>query len=161
MAYAANTEVSVEKSRAELERTLARYGATHFGYMTSPQTTVVQFMCREKTVRFTLPLPDPNDERFTHCGKYKTRVRTDESARNEWEQECRRSWRALNLVVKAKLEAVESGITSYEKEFLAHFVMANGQTFGDFAIPQVEQSLISRTMPALLALPERSPPRKM
>lgn len=34
MTYADNTSVSVEKSRGEIERTLGRYGATAFGYMT-------------------------------------------------------------------------------------------------------------------------------
>ncbi len=36
--------------------------------------------------------------------------------------------RALLLVIKAKLESVESGIETLEQAFLAHVVMANGQT---------------------------------
>jgi len=36
MTYAVGTSVSVEKSRAEIERILKRYGASHFAFMSSP-----------------------------------------------------------------------------------------------------------------------------
>ena len=51
----------------------------------------------------------------------------------------RQRWRALALCIKAKLEAVECGITSFEEEFLAHVVMPNGQTFGKLALAQIER----------------------
>ena len=41
---------------------------------------------------------------------------------------CRQRWRALNLAIKAKLEAVESGIVTFDQEFLAHIVGPSGQT---------------------------------
>ena len=44
------------------------------------------------------------------------------------EQGKRSRWRALYLVVKAKLEAVSSGIVSMEDEFLAQTVMNDGET---------------------------------
>jgi len=56
------------------------------------------------------------------------------------EQACRQKWRALSLVVKAKLEAVESGITTFEDEFLAHIVLPNGQTVGEQALPRVREA---------------------
>jgi hypothetical protein len=39
--------------------------------------------------------------------------------------------------VKAKLEAVESGITSFEDEFLAHVMLPNGGTVSDLLRPQL------------------------
>ena len=39
------------------------------------------------------------------------------------EQERRRLWRALLLNIKAKLEAVESGISVFDEEFMAHIVL--------------------------------------
>lgn len=58
--------------------------------------------------------------------------------------------RSLCLCVKAKLEAVESGISSFESEFLAHFVVPGGKTFGEIAIPQLEEARISGKLPQLL-----------
>ena len=43
MAYAENTSVSVERSRMELERTLARYGASSHGYVSEPTCAMVMF----------------------------------------------------------------------------------------------------------------------
>lgn len=146
--FASETEVSVEKSRAELETILTRYGANRFGYMTEPSRAIIGFTANNRTVRFTLPLPDRRDERFwnTPAGR---RKRTETEAYRAWEQACRTAWRALCLCVKAKLEACESGITSFEAEFLAHFVLPNGQTFGEHVIPQLPE-LSKGQMPKLL-----------
>jgi len=62
-----------------------------------------------------------------------------------WEQE-----RALALVIKAKLEAVESGITVFDDEFMAHIVLPDGSTVGDFMKPQIEQVYLTGQMPPLL-----------
>jgi len=51
--------------------------------------------------------------------------------------------------VKAKLEAVDSGITTFEAEFLAHFVIPGGGTFGEYAIPQIEEVSKTGQMPLL------------
>jgi hypothetical protein len=101
-------------------------------------------------VKFALPIPDKNDPKYrkTESG----RVRNTKSAAIEQahSQEIRQRWRALLLVIKAKLEAVESGITTFEQEFLAHLVMANGETVGDWAMPQVEAMYKTGNMPPLL-----------
>ena len=44
------------------------------------------------------------------------------------DQAKRQRGRALLLVIKAKLESVESGIETLEQAFLAHVVMADGKT---------------------------------
>ncbi len=67
-----------------------------------------------------------------------------------WEQACRQRWRALALVVRGKLEAVEAGITTVEDEFLAHLVLPSGETFGEWAGPQLEAAYERGQMPALL-----------
>jgi hypothetical protein len=68
------------------------------------------------------------------------------------EQACRQRWRALALAIKAKLEAVEAGITSFEDEFMAHIVLPDGSTFGRWARPQIAKVYEENTMPSLLAL---------
>ena len=136
--YAADTSVSVEKSRAEIETILKRYGAVKFGYMSDQAGAVVLFVINGMEVKFVLPLPDPSDRifrEFTRRGRYTGRTRSDADAFKQWEQACRSKWRSLQLCIKAKLEACNAGITTFEKEFLAHFTMPRGGTIGDRIIP--------------------------
>lgn len=149
MSYATTTEVSVEKTRAEIERILQRYGANRFAYMCDERTAVICFQAKGKMVKFLLPLPDRNDPSFrrTPGGR---KFRSPDEIYRAWEQSCRSKWRSLFLCVKAKLEAVASGITTFEAEFLAHFVLPNGQTFAEHAIPQLEEASKSGRMPQLL-----------
>ncbi len=58
--------------------------------------------------------------------------------------------RWLALVIKAKLEAVESGITMFEEEFLAHIVLPDGKTAGEHVIPAIESSYQTGKVKALL-----------
>ncbi|MFN7930906.1 MAG: hypothetical protein U0Y68_23875 [Blastocatellia bacterium] len=69
--------------------------------------------------------------------------RTSTQAYEAWEQATRQKWRALALVIKAKLEAVESGITTIEQEFLPFIVAADGRTVGEHLIPQLDQYCLS------------------
>lgn len=157
MIYAETTSVSVEKTRAELETVLRSYGADAFGYMADPTRAAITFKANGKFVRFMLPLPSPSDKRFTEYkrGGY-SYCRTKEAARKEWEQACRSSWRALFLAVKAKLVAVQTGIATFEDEFLAYVVLPNQQTVGEMAMPMIEQAYSTGQMPEFtLALPPR------
>jgi hypothetical protein len=138
--YAKNTEVTSAKSRIELEETLGRYGATNFGYASTNEKAVVAFTAHERTIRFTLPLPDRHDRRFTHT-EARGYLRSDEDQARLYEAEIRRGWRALNLVVKAKLEAVESGIVTFEQEFYAHTVMPGGNTLYEATHTEVERAI--------------------
>lgn len=160
MSYAENTSVPVEKSRAEIETVLTRYGATHFGYMVDPKQAVVMFQAKDRQVRFNLPLPDRTSQSFTHRMDGRSRMLrrlSDADAHKAWEQACRQRWRALALVIKAKLEAVESGIVSFEAEFLAHILAPDGRTIGQLAKPAVEAMYSSGKMPeSFLSLPART-----
>lgn len=147
--YAANTDVSVERSRAEIERTLARYGATSFAYGWNDTGAAVEFTMNNRRIRFTVALPNRNDREFTHTPTRGTE-RTRKAAEEAWEQACRQKWRALNLVIKAKLEAVDAGISEFEDEFLAAIVLPDGGTVGTWMRPQVEAAYISGEMPALM-----------
>ncbi len=147
--YAANTTVSTENSRAEIERTLRRYKAESFAYGTEGRRASVMFRLSGRVVRFILDLPDPHDRRFT---MHSRGPRAPAAAEKEWEQACRQKWRALALVIKAKLEAVSAGITTVEDEFLAHTVLPNGQTFGDWAKPEVDRVYSLGHMPTSLLI---------
>lgn len=137
--YARQTAVPISKTKAEIERDLTKYGASQFGYMTTEKQATIGFIANGRAVKFMLPLPVRSDGRFTRRpvrGGHFIDRKTAEGDRL-WEQECRARWRALSLVIKAKLEAVESGITSFETEFLAHIVTGDGQTVGQKILPQL------------------------
>jgi len=103
-----------------------------------------------KQIKFILPLPDRNSPLITETPT--GRERSKKSQDDAFEQSIRQRWRALALVIKAKLEAVESGIAEFEEEFLAHIVLPNGQTVGEFTIPQIEQAYEQKKMPSMLLL---------
>lgn len=153
MTYASETTVPVERSRAELERILERYGADAFASGWDAKGAQIIFRAQGKHVKFELPLPDRNDRSFLFYKRGNNdHRRTQEAAQKEWEQACRQRWRALALVVKAKLEAVEAGITVFEDEFMAHIVLPNGETVGEWMRPQVEEAYASGVMPSELRL---------
>lgn len=149
--YAAETSVSTETSRAEIERTLRRYKADAFGYMSEANRAVIAFRLNGRHIKFVLPMPDPKAKEFTltpTTGK----LRSADAAERAWEQACRQRWRALALVIKAKLEAVAAGITTVEDEFLAHTVLPDGSTVGEWARPQLALAYEKGAMPKSLML---------
>lgn len=156
MIYAADTSTSVEKTRAELESVIRKYGADAFAYAMDNNKAMIQFRASGKQVRFILPLPSPDEKRFTHQTNRTWLTRTSDEARKEWEQACRSSWRALFLAVKAKLVAVESKIATFEQEFMAYVVLPNGRTAGEEILPMIDEAYATGRMPSfVLALEDR------
>jgi len=151
MKYAQSTNVSSEKSRAEIEKTLMRYGADSFMYGWEGESAVIGFRMEGRMIRFIMTLPPKDAREFTHTPAQHQRRNADAQLK-AWEQAVRQRWRALALVVKAKLEAVESGITTFEEEFMAHILLPNGETAGQFMIPQIEAAYESGTIPKLLQI---------
>lgn len=147
--FAENTSVSSSQSRAEIERTLVKYGAGGFMYGWQESKALVGFTMNGKQIKFVLMLPDKNDREFTHTPSRGQR-RTVEQQEAAYEQAVRQRWRALALVIKAKLEAVEAGITIFEDEFLAHIVLPDGRTAGEYMVPQIEQAYATGRMPPML-----------
>jgi hypothetical protein len=156
MSYAQQTEVAVEKTKAEIERMILRFGAGRFMSMSEPGRASIGFEIKGKLVRFILPLPDQKENRFWQSA-HRHRKRSSEDAYKGWEQACRSSWRALGLCIKAKLEAVEQKITSFESEFLAHFVLPNGMTMGEYTIPMLEEMSKTKQMPSMSLLLTQGP----
>lgn len=150
MAYAQGTAVPVDRSKAEIERLLTKYGATGFmsGWMSA--RAMIAFEMRKRGIKMFLPLPDPKDPKFWKDRRSSYRRSSDSAAAARYEQELRRRWRSLALVVKAKLEAVETGVVSFEEEWLPHFVMPDGRTFAEHALPAIARAYETGAVPALL-----------
>jgi hypothetical protein len=102
--YAERTHVPVFKTQTEIEILARKHGAQSFTSGWERGAAMVSFTMRGRMVRFRLELP----EQRSQTSKL---------------QEDRRRWRALLLAIKAKLEVVETGIASFDEEFLAHVVV--------------------------------------
>jgi hypothetical protein len=125
-----------------------RYGATAFSYGWNDNNSMVQFAAHGRQIRFMLPLPKADEREYTHTP---TGIRRPPAqVTKAWEQGCRARWRALLLIIKAKLEAVEAGITEFEDEFLSHVVLPDGGTAGQWLRPQIADAYESGLMPPML-----------
>ncbi len=147
--YAEGTSVDPSRSRQEIERTLARFNATAFAYGWEGDQAMVGFVVGDRQVRFYLPLPERTDVRTTPGG----RSRTTQQIEAALEAETRRRWRALALAIKAKLEVVETGISTFDEEFLAHIVLPDGTQVGPRVLAELEQAKgTGRVAPRMLAI---------
>lgn len=133
--FAGNTEVPIARSKAEIEVLLTKHGASgyHSGWQQpsgdDPGWDAIEFMWKERLIRFRIPRPTAKDPKVK---LYKG------PAVGDWiEQLNKQRWRVLHLVIKAKLEAVESGVAVFEEEFLAQIVMAGDRTIGEVLLPKL------------------------
>ena len=144
--YASRTTVPVDRSRAQIENLLERYGASAFMYGWEGDIAVVAFKYCSWSIRFRLPMPALDEFSKTDKG----RKREKSSMEREHAQAMRQRWRALHLVIQAKLEAVGCGITTFEEEFLAHIVTPNGQTVAEHVLPALVEAVETGSMPKSL-----------
>jgi hypothetical protein len=101
--YAKRTKVPVPKTRSDIERVIRNHsGKAYISGWDDRGKAMVAFKLKERLIRFIM-----HD--------------------NEGQPDMRR-WRALMLVIKAKLESVASGIETVEEAFLANIVTADGST---------------------------------
>jgi hypothetical protein len=125
MAYAEKTEVAVEKSIAEIISMVKRSGAQRVMQYEEPESFTIQFELRERMVKFRVVLPTIDQMPRVNGNNVSldARQRLDRLA-----QAHRQKARALMLVIKAKLESVESKVESFEQAFLPNVVLADGKT---------------------------------
>lgn len=154
MAYAAKTKVSTEKTLAEIKKLLNQKGAEKTVFYDEDSRAAIGFEMDGRVLRFVLPLPLKGASEFKQT-PVRGYWRTDEEAYGAWEQACRQRWRALLLILKAKFEAVEAEILTFEEVFLAHILLPNKQTVGECFVPQLDAVYAGETVPLLLpGLPE-------
>jgi len=132
--FAERTKVPVERSKSELDQLLQKHGATQRALLQDDDTgrAAVQFRLADRMIRLELVCP----------GGTKGGERID--------RERRRIWRALLLLVKAKLEMVADGATTVEREFLADILLPDGKRVHELLGPQLVSSYKSGKMPPLL-----------
>jgi hypothetical protein len=124
--YAARTTVTPQKSRAEIEAVIKRYGATGFNSGWQGEDVRVEFLCKDRHIRFVMREPPG-------------------------EQAKRQKWRALLLLVKAKLEAVDAKIVTFEEAFLSDIVMSDGKTVWERVRDPIALEYSQRKLTSLIA----------
>ena len=127
--YAQGTPVTVASSRGEITGILAKHGCMTMAWGTEPTGDTLQFTLGGHLFRFRIDKPTPEDVRKRDGGDYTYPHNVDwrVKAEDEW----RRRWRAHVLLIKAKLEFIEGGDTTLEREFLPYTVLKSGQTISD------------------------------
>jgi len=148
--YARGTDVPIDRSEVEIKRTLSRYGADDIvsGQSSRRGIAFVQFHYRDLPIEARIPIPSRDDPEFTETPTGKERSAS--SAMNEWEKACRQRWRILLLLIKAKLEAIESGVASPEEELLGWILLPDGETVGRKFLPHVRSAVEGGKLPKLL-----------
>lgn len=145
MTYAEDTKVAPERTLSEIQSILKRYGATKYALLDEGDSVAIAFEMKDRRCKMVLTLPKIENYKWTETG----RTRTASVQRSEWEQACKSKYRSLLLVIKAKLESIESGIETFDQAFMAHIMLPNGRTVGEQLIPQVKDAYISGGMPTL------------
>lgn len=125
MAYAEETKVPLEQSIAEIIGMLRKAGAQRIAQYEEPERFTVTFELADRLVRFRVPLVMKYPGPASHGNGRPVDHRRWIDQRN------RQKGRALMLVIKAKLESIESEVETFEEAFLANVVMSDGATIYD------------------------------
>jgi hypothetical protein len=144
--FAEGTEVSVEKSRDELERLVNRRGATGFVYGRDGGVWTIAWRMHGRHVRYRVVSPSLDEMEYSPGGRWRPEREREKAV----DAEVRRRWRALLLIVKAKLELVASGDADFGEEFLAQTLLPDNTTVGEWIAPQIDRAYEEGRMPALV-----------
>src|SRR6266571_4856377 len=120
--YAEGTSVSIERSQNEIKRNLNRHGATGFLFGEQGEKAAILFELKGRQYRMGVTYPPRGKFQNMQPNQYTRVMNAKQRAENAYEQEKQRLWRGLALLVKAKLEAIESGISTLEMEMQPYTV---------------------------------------
>jgi len=119
--------VPVEKTRFEIEAMMRKRGADQFFSGGMEDKAALAFRLNGRHLRFMLPLGPKLTAQQHHS-----------------------RWRALYLVIKARLQAIDLGIMTIEDAFLGETVLPDKQTVAEYMAPQIEAAYATGQMPKLL-----------
>ncbi len=127
--YAEGTKVSVESSRGEISGILAKHGVVRMAWATEPTGDILQFELGGHAFRLDIARPTLEEVRARYVADGRRwNLVSDQQAKVD--AEWRRRWRANVLLLKAKLEFIEAGDTTIERELLPYLVLTDGRTLG-------------------------------
>ena len=124
--YAEGTAVSVNASQGEIAGILMAHGVRKQGWMSSPEGDELMFELGGHSFRFRILKPTLTEIYQLYPNARDSNAKLDA----EW----RRRWRANVLLLKAKLEFIDSGDTTLERELLPYMLTAGGQTVAELVV---------------------------
>lgn len=141
--FAEGTTVEVSKSRMEVEMLLTAHAAIQvvIGTDSQKRTGFVHFGKEGRQYKLFLP---------PRAVKKPSGYMKAEKLQALEKQAEREQWRAMLLLLKAKLEVVASELVTMEQEFMAYVVLPDGRTVGELLVPQLETAYTENVMPPLL-----------
>lgn len=148
--YARNTKVPVFRSGDEVRALLVKYGATRFvqGEDLEAGEVRLAFEMEGRQIRMTVPMPKPED--FSERGNWSNQYGEGQKKESAYSRACAQRWRAIVLLVRAQLEAIECGAVTFDHAFLRDIVMPNGRTVGETIEPELSRALATGELPALM-----------
>lgn len=123
--FAEHTIVPVEKTKAEIEKLVKAYGAKGFVSGWQGATARIEFLAADRHIRMSVVVP-------------------------EQAQAARQKWRALKLLIKAKLESVDAKIVTLEQAFVGDIVMPSGRTVWEETREPIKLAYEGKPAPLLL-----------
>lgn len=143
--YAYGTKVTVETSRGEITGILAKHGVDTMAWGTNPVGDQLQFELGGHRFRFLIAKPSLDDAKaaYLDAGKSEWGWNHQADQAGALAAEWRRRWRAHVLLIKAKLEFIDSGDTTLEREFMPYMLVAGGATLGEWLESSSGQKLLA------------------
>ncbi|MEN6358354.1 MAG: hypothetical protein ABFD83_14875 [Armatimonadota bacterium] len=139
----------------EIRKILERFGCENIliGAYDGGATAVFERNRRPYRMQVFLPAVDDAEFKLRRCGTGYSR-RTSDQQKDAWERECRRRWRELALIVKAKVLIVESASedsdVTFEGEFLSYAMLPGHGRIGDLAEAQLCRFAANGELPRML-----------
>lgn len=151
--FANQTSVPVRRSKDEIMAVIEKYGCDGMSMHQTSDAWGIDFYAHGRKVRFMIKHPSEDDPKYktSHSGR---RQRNTGGRKAAWEQDLRQIYRALLLIIKAKLEYVESGHAIFEHEFMANIIdPVSGKMMGDMVTPMIAERYEGRDTRPTLFLP--------
>mgnify|MGYP007071669383 FL=1 len=98
--YAQGTSVEASRTQGEISGLLARIGCDRIINAQEPGQCVIYFEIEQRGFKFALPLPRPDEKRFTH---HTYGERSENAKKEMYEKEVNRRWRCFGALIKATL----------------------------------------------------------
>lgn len=151
------TDVSVEKSQAQIDTLLAAHRIRDIRWTTTSALKVLEFhhVTRERIVpddwcysSTTCTDPDARGRGGRHESHRKTRVKAVLGVRivvaypsDADDRERRRLMRVLWWMLKSKFEIVDAGLVVFEEEFMPHLTLGQGRRLWDAFAPELARRI--------------------
>ncbi len=145
--YTTGARVPADRSITEIQTLVRTHGATAWRYEErddqNPALMRISFVLEGLPLRFTVTAPTRDEVVISPSGHFRTEAQITAAL----EQELRRRWRAVLLLITAKFAAIQAGVVDLQVEMLPYIVLDNMQTMAAFILPQVSSRQSRRDLP--------------